>query len=85
MKKILLSVALLCSFGTVAMLKADICCSHKQECCVEKPCCKESCEKKRKSCCKDKVRSKKAKQKTMSQVVEEEKSAEMTNDRVESE
>jgi len=93
MKKILLSVALLCSFGTVALLQADKCSSSKS-CCLKKDSC---CSKKtKKSCCNDKrskkmadVKAVKAKKKpkikTMSDVIEEEKSTAMKNDRVESE
>ncbi|NDH09780.1 MAG: hypothetical protein EBY16_09265 [Gammaproteobacteria bacterium] len=49
MKKILLTLAMLCSFGSGALLAADKCCSKKSmECCEKKACCDDM---NKKSCC----------------------------------
>ncbi len=93
MKKILLAVAILCSFGTAALLQADKCCSKKEMCYEKKACCKMN---NKKSCCDKKemgeIKAKKVKKaktkpkvKTMSDVMAEEQSAAMMNDQVESE
>jgi len=81
MKKILLSVALLCSFGTVALLQADSCSSSKK-CCMKKD--NKCCDKKKKSCCdKKKKMVKKEPVKTMSELIEDEKHTAMISDNVE--
>lgn len=48
MKKLLLTLAMLCSFGSGALLAADSCCSKKAMCSEKKACCDDM---NKKSCC----------------------------------